>query len=74
MTQDEIIKMAREAGGIPVGSDQFMAGTVNLERFAQLVAAAEREACAKVCDKVFQLSNNLAASQCAWEVRKRDQK
>lgn len=45
MTSDDIIRMAREAGWhdslIPVQS---------LERFAALVADAEREACAKVCD------------------------
>jgi hypothetical protein len=47
MTRDEIIRMAREAGGSLGG----FGGTVSeLERFAALVAAAEREACAKVCD------------------------
>ena len=81
MTQDEIIRTAQEAGlsysqTLDELKTPFCDGVhiEELERFAQLVAAAEREACAKVCDKVFQLSNNLAASQCAWEVRKRDQK
>ena len=53
MTQDEIIRMAREAG------EQEGEGTLNpiweftteeLERFAALVAAHEREACAKVVE------------------------
>lgn len=51
MTQDEIVRMAREAGAM----SEHMAW---LERdlfpvfasFANLVAAAEREACAQVCD------------------------
>ena len=47
MTQDEIVKMAREAG-LAYGSDEKPLGSVT--RFAALVAAHEREACAKVCD------------------------
>jgi hypothetical protein len=50
MTQDEIIEMARQAGGVPAGDGCLIAGTVNLRKFAKLVAAKEREACAKVCD------------------------
>lgn len=47
MTQDEIIEMARQAGfynHMPI--DETM-----LKHFAKLVAAKEREACAKVCGK-----------------------
>jgi len=40
MTQDEIIEMTRQAGGFDATPDF-------LERFANLVAAKEREACAK---------------------------
>ena len=51
MTQDDIMLMAREAGWDMGDSliDVFSFG-VRLERFAALVAAAEREACAKVCE------------------------
>ena len=51
MNRKDIIRMAREAG-FHVGS-QFVAGASeeDLERFSALVAAAEREACAKVCDE-----------------------
>lgn len=45
MTRDEITSIAREAGF--VGMDGLHKG---LCRFAALVAAAEREACAKVCE------------------------
>jgi len=53
MTQDELIAMAREAD--PFGDDGRLVSLAmltpgTLERFAALVAAAEREACAQVCD------------------------
>jgi len=44
MTKDDIIRMAQEAGYIGF---QFTSITT-LERFAKLIAAAEREACAIV--------------------------
>ena len=47
MNRDDIIAMAREAGYI---SSQFTS-TTTLERFAALVAAAEREACARACEE-----------------------
>ena len=46
MTQD-IIRMAREAGLIIDGNNS---GDDDLLAFANLVAAHEREACAKVCE------------------------
>ena len=54
MTQDGIIEMAREAGGCEIGyGSTLWVGTQStefLEAFAKLVAAKEREACAKVAD------------------------
>ena len=51
MTRDDIIRMAEHAGfGMPVQVFQFRAE--ELERFAALVAAAEREACAVVCERL----------------------
>lgn len=47
MNRDDISRMAREAGLIWWTSHQMPL----LERFAALVAAAEREACAKVADE-----------------------
>lgn len=52
MTRDDIIRMAREAGLVRAGNnwtEPARWGMTELERFAELVAAAEREACAKVC-------------------------
>ena len=54
MNRDDIIRMAREAGATrehPEMLPNFWTLTnPDLKRFANLVAAAEREACAKVCD------------------------
>lgn len=46
MNRDEIVRMARSAGLPFIGFNNLQ----KIERFAALVAAAEREACAKVCD------------------------
>lgn len=53
MSRDEIIAMAREAD--PFGDDGRLVSLAMLtpgmlERFAALVAEAEREACAQVCE------------------------
>jgi hypothetical protein len=52
----------------------------HLERFANLVAAAEREACAKVCDELVTHTQargdgdaTLAAFSCAAAIRARGQ-
>ena len=54
MNSKEIIDMAREAG-IDAETDtlcRYEGWVEPLERFAALVAAAEREKCAKVCDAI----------------------
>ena len=80
MNRDDIYRMAKEAG--------FMTLFINedtwipyLEKFAKLVAAAEREACAKVCmdkwmewmdaspDKRLDMRND--AEDCAFAIRER---
>ena len=48
MTQDEIVNMAKEAGFFEFNVEGW---SKEFERFATLVAAHEREACAKVCDE-----------------------
>ena len=50
MTNEDIIRMAREAGDSLTdkhGNQDFMFDSYGIERFAALIAAAEREACAK---------------------------
>jgi hypothetical protein len=55
MTRDEIVRMAREVAGVtyPDGTTGVKIGMSeeHLERFAKLVAAAEREECAKVVEQ-----------------------
>ena len=49
MTREDIIRMGRQAGAlIEIAQEKDLQW---LERFAALVAAAEREACAKVCEE-----------------------
>ena len=72
MTKDDIMRWARESGGLP-DPMVFYAG---YERFANLVAAAEREACAKVCEaqkvgypSYFEIDERI--QQCADTIRAR---
>ena len=54
MTQDEVIEMARQAGmSLDICHGVLLVHHVpkdGIEAFAKLVAAKEREACAKVCE------------------------
>ncbi len=51
MTREDIIRMAQEANVYCTTRQPTL--DAMLERFAALVAAAEREACAKMCDHVY---------------------
>ena len=63
MDQEQILKLAAEAK-CPVRGHYDEPGCTpqELSRFATLVAAAEREACAKVCDGVNRDGNWFAAA------------
>ncbi len=76
MTRDDIIRIYSHV------SDEFCGGThwcwagvgEPLQRFADLVAAAERESCAKVCDdwqNNFQIDTRgwWASALCAAAIR-----
>jgi enoyl reductase-like protein len=58
MTREEIIRMAQEAQMPFYWRTGEITYLDKLERFAALVASAEREACAKVCD-----------DHCGWTPR-----
>ena len=49
MNRDDVIRMATEAGLLEPGYIHGNTVIAELERFAALVAAAERDACANVC-------------------------
>ena len=83
MTKDEIMKMARDAG-----APDPMVFIGAYELFASLVASAEREACAKLCDdeaeQLAQCAGSMTtgaydwkadgATDCAEAIRARSQK
>ena len=60
----EIIKMAQKSHLVMYDYEH-----PSLERFAALVAAAEREACAKLCETFY----NHEAKDCAEAIRARGQ-
>ena len=78
MTQDEIIEMARQAE-----LDWHTGWVLNVEQpnrfevFAKLVAAKEREACAKVCEEEGKLWSKAGCTDtqtfglCATVIRAR---
>jgi hypothetical protein len=81
MTDDDILRMAREAGGTWEYRRTFPVACVmydeELIRFAALVAAAEREKCAKVCDEIANKPSNVVlgvALDCAAAIRARGEK
>ena len=74
MNREDIIRMAREAGfNVDQGFLLRVTGIdEDLERFAHLVAAAEREACAKVCEET-ERPNLYGVRECAAAIRARGQ-
>jgi hypothetical protein len=69
-----IIEMAREAGLYLDGENQqhpmYVLQPEELNAFAALVRADEREACAKVCDAEEETANEETWYQCAKELAK----
>lgn len=86
MDNKYIIRMAREAGAeathYQTWGDVYEFDMELLERFAALVAAHEREACAKVCEEEAaswaklnaQDEEGYGAIQCAAAIRARSEK
>lgn len=79
MTIDDIARMAKEAGFEfnSLGAT-YTSGALPdlLEHFADLIAAAEREACAAVCEEYMEISEintpmAIAAGNCADMIRAR---
>ena len=74
MNRDDIIRMAREARLVPKWLELCPKDEKALVRFAALVAAAEREACAQVCEARFMgdmTREDMEARRCAAAIRAR---
>ena len=70
------IEMAREVLDRMAPDDHcrepyWTATNEELERFAELVRADEREACAKVCEGLWRIDGQRSADEFAAEVRAR---
>jgi len=69
MTRDDIIRMAIEAGARDCANpdkwDIFEIRDTDLERFAALVAAHEREECAETVEKLLNETINCLATESA---------
>jgi hypothetical protein len=70
MTQDEINQMVEQAGFHGMLSIGVVMDSKQLEAFAKLVAAKEREACAKL---VGEFAQNYSAYELATIIRARGQ-
>jgi hypothetical protein len=75
MTRDELIRIARDLGGIVMERYDYGAKPnrilllfEELERFAEMVAAAEREACARVVENMVRAADGM---ECVAAIRAR---
>ena len=69
-----VIEMAKQAGAIPIHKspkEVAVVGNEAIERFAELVRADEREACAKVCENLPMQQEYDVRDQCAAAIRAR---
>ena len=74
MTTDDIIRMARESDIDPYDMcEDHKIAENNLERFAALVASAEREACAKVVQDYPYWLGMTARAEISNAIRARGQ-
>ena len=72
MNREDIIRMAEECGIPEFENNESQVN--NIMRFAALVASAEREACAKLCDDLDDdIVDGLAGWQYAEAIRARGQ-
>ena len=75
MNREDIIRMEQEAGVTFVTDFGVASATPEwLERFAALVAAAEREACAKVCEEYWEIDGTQTAKEFAVVIREMEKK
>lgn len=71
MNEAKILELAEKAFGEDVLYDMRAQSGDAFIAFARLVAAEEREACAKVCDHIDWAENGATPSDCAQAIRAR---
>ncbi len=71
VSREEIIKLARQAGAIFGNMEEAAAVAPIFERFAALVAAAEREECAKVCEAIDRNGAWVTKAEAAAAIKAR---
>jgi len=71
-THDQLVEEMMERPGVRAEVGQMT--REEILRFAALVVAAEREACAELCDEIAANYNNPTASECATTIRARGNK
>ena len=75
INRSDIIRMARETGlDLYINDVTEEPYAIRLERFAALVAAHEREACAKVCELVAINACDKTAQELSFVIRARGEK
>ena len=80
MNKEDIIRMAAQVGFVAYGEDagEYRIPTPafhsRLGRFAELVAAAERSACAQVCEEFEEDMGHGIPQRCALAIRTRGEK
>jgi hypothetical protein len=75
LTQNEIMKMAREAG-LHIATDVNWMPIIGLEyaeKFAKLVAQHEREACAQMLEAASKTGKIISCTSAAEAIRARGQ-
>ena len=78
MTNEDIIRMAEEAGLVDTANAPWLMKF--LERFAELVAEAEREECVRLCAEMERKAEGTdccewpTPSDCAFAIRARGKK
>lgn len=73
--RDNFMRLARMANVVPV--DHFYVTDIFLEKFAEMIAAEEREACARVCESLITdddiYPGNFVLEACAKSIRSKSE-
>ena len=72
MTKDEVIALAAQAHIFLHHEDEMdVVGRTEILRFAELIAANDREECARIVESVNSYDNPMTAGDCSDAIRAR---